>query len=115
MESSFDRDFSGLLLHILRDSCDYRVHEGIAVSECQEDQPGAVGLVVNAIVLWNTRYMDSAPHELRKEGMQVGDDDVKRLSPLGHEHINFLGRYQFNMPELPHNQLRALRDLNSQD
>ena len=27
--------------------------------EGQEDQLGALGLVVNAIVLWNTRYMDA--------------------------------------------------------
>ena len=59
--------------------------------------------------------MDAAPSELRREGLQVADDDVKRMSPLGHEHINFLGRYQFNMPELPPNQLRPLRDPNSQD
>lgn len=83
--------------------------------EGQEDQLGALGLVVNAIVLWNTRYMDAALDELRRDGLQVADDDVKRLSPLGHEHINFLGRYQFSMPELPPNQLRPLRDPNSQD
>ena len=83
--------------------------------EGQEDQLGALGLVVNAIVLWNTRYMDAALGELRQEGRQVADDDVKRLSPLGHEHINFLGRYQFSTPELPPNQLRPLRDPNSQD
>jgi TnpA family transposase len=83
--------------------------------EGQEDQLGALGLVVNAIVLWNTRYMDSALDELRKEGIPISEDDVKRLSPLGHEHINFLGRYQFNLPELPPNQLRPLRDPDSQD
>jgi TnpA family transposase len=83
--------------------------------EGQEDQLAALGLVVNAIVLWNTRYMDSALHELRKEGMRVSDDDVKRLSPLGHEHINFHGRYQLKTPELPPTQLRPLRDPNSQD
>ena len=65
-------------------------------------------------MLWNTRYIDAALSELRREGLQVADD-VKRLSPLGHEHINFLGRYQFSMPELPPNQLRPLRDPNSQD
>ena len=59
--------------------------------------------------------MDAALNELRKEGIQVGDDDVKLLSPLGHEHINFLGRFQFSIPELPPNQLHPLRDPNSQD
>src|SRR5665811_2452964 len=83
--------------------------------EGQEDQLGALGLVVNAIVLWNTRYMDAALDALRKEGMPAADEDVKRLSPLAHEHINFLGRYQFSLPELPPNQLRPLRAPNSQD
>ena len=83
--------------------------------EGQEDQLGALGLVVNAIVLWNTRYIDAALSELRREGLQVAAADVKRLSPLGHEHVNFLGRYQFSMPELSPNQLRPLRDPNSQD
>ncbi len=31
-----------------------------AYREGQEDQLGALGLVLNAIVLWNTRYMDAA-------------------------------------------------------
>ena len=66
-------------------------------------------------MLWNTRYMGAALGDLRREGLQVADDDVKRLSPLSHEHVNFLGRYQFSMPELPPNQLRPLRDPNSQD
>ena len=28
--------------------------------EGQEDQLGALGLVVNALILWTTRYMDGA-------------------------------------------------------
>jgi hypothetical protein len=48
-------------------------------------------LVVNTIVLWNTIYMDAALTQLRNEGFQVLDEDVARLSPLGHEHINMLG------------------------
>ncbi len=83
--------------------------------EGQEDQLGALGLVINALVLWNTHYMDATLGELRHEGLQVADDDVKSLSPLGHEHINFFGRYQFSMPDLPPNQLRPLRDPNTQD
>lgn len=69
--------------------------------EGQEDQLGALGLVVNAIVLWNTRYQDAALDQLRRDGHDVHRDDVRRLSPLGHEHINLLGRYQFSAPDLP--------------
>ena len=36
--------------------------------EGQEDQLGALGLVVNAIVLWNTRYMDAVLSKLQADG-----------------------------------------------
>lgn len=67
--------------------------------EGQEDQLGALGLVVNAIVLWNTRYIDAALHHLRQTGVDVSPDDVARLSPLGYEHINLIGRYHFGLPD----------------
>ena len=56
----------------------------------QEDQLSALGLIVNVIVLWNTIYMDAALRQLRKEGFEVREEDVARLSPLGHEHIKCL-------------------------
>lgn len=78
--------------------------------EGQEDQLGALGLVVNAIILWNTIYMDAALDQLRAEGFDVRDEDVARLSPLGHEHINMLGRYAFTLPEpVARGELRPLR------
>jgi len=44
---------------------------------------------------------------------QVLDDDVARLSPLGHEHINMLGRYTFTLPDrVARGELRPLRDPN---
>lgn len=59
----------------------------------------ALGLVVNAIVLWNTLDMDQVVTQLHVEGQHIADDDLARLSPLGYEHINFLGRYSFELPE----------------
>ena len=59
--------------------------------EGQEDQLGALGLVLNMIVMWNTSYMKAALTQLRGEGFDVRDEDVARLSPLLHEHINILG------------------------
>lgn len=79
--------------------------------EGQEDQLGALGLVVNAIVLWNTIYMNAAVSQLRQEGFNVQDNDVARLSPLVSEHINVLGRYSFAVPEaVMRGELRPLRD-----
>ena len=77
----------------------------------QEDQLSALGLIVNVIVLWNTIYMDAALRQLRKEGFEVREEDVARLSPLGHEHINMLGRYAFSLPDkIARGELRPLRN-----
>lgn len=51
------------------------------------------------IVLWNTIYMEVALNQLRADGYPVRDEDLARLSPLLHEHINLLGRYSFSVPE----------------
>jgi TnpA family transposase len=48
--------------------------------EGHEDQLGALGLVVNVIVLWNTIYVDAALNQLRAEGFDVRDEDVARLA-----------------------------------
>jgi TnpA family transposase len=50
----------------------------------QEDQLGALGLVLNIITLWNTIYMDAAINQLRQEGFPVYDEDVARLSAYGY-------------------------------
>lgn len=84
-----------------------------AYREAQEDQLGALGLVLNAIVVWNTRYMGLALDVLRRAGMHVDYDDVERPSPLAHHHIHLDGRYHFTLPEpLARGQLRPLRDPN---
>jgi len=78
--------------------------------EGQEDQLSALGLVVNVIVLWSTIYMDAVVAQLRKEGFSVHDEDVARLSPFGHGHINLLGRYSFVVPEsVTRGELRPLQ------
>jgi hypothetical protein len=73
-----------------------------------EDQLAALGLVLNAVVLWNTRYLDAIVEQLRQDGQPVRDEDAARLSPLGHAHLNCLGRYAFTRN--PPSGLRPLRD-----
>jgi len=67
--------------------------------EGQEDQLGALGFVVNAITLWNTIYLERALEQIHTEGKEIRPEDIARLSPLQHKHINFLGRYLFWLPE----------------
>jgi TnpA family transposase len=85
-----------------------------AYREGQEEQLGALGLVVNVLVLWNTYYMDAGLNYVRSLGEEVNQLDVARLSPLGHDHINMLGRYHFHLPELLKNGgMRPLRSFDS--
>jgi len=69
-----------------------RYHEGM------EDQLGALGLVVNCVVLWNTFYIDLAIKELRQEGHNIRDEDAARLSPYVRAHVNVHGTYSFARP-----------------
>ena len=94
-----------VLFHGQRGELRQRYREG------QEDQLGALGLVLNAVVLWNTRYMSQALDHLRAAGLPVEPADVARLWPLGHRHINVHGRYTFTLADpLARGQLRPLRD-----
>jgi Tn3 transposase DDE domain len=75
-----------------------------------------LGLVVNVIALWNTIYMDAALEQLRSEGYSLKPEDVARLSPLMFDHINFLGRYAFALPEsVAQGKLRPLRRADAPD
>lgn len=82
--------------------------------DCQRRRIGALGLVLNAMVLFTTRYVDAAVTQLRADGFDVRDEDVARLSPFVRHHINVLGRYSFQLPDLP-GGLRPLRDKHAAD
>jgi TnpA family transposase len=70
-----------------------------AYREGQEDQLNALGLVTNAVILWNTLYMQAGLDHLQSEGVDIQPDDRARLSPLQHKHLNVLGRYSFALSE----------------
>ncbi len=70
-----------------------------AYREGQEDQLNALGLVTNAVILWNTLYMQAGLEHLQSEGADIQPDDRARLSPLQHRHLNVLGRYSFALSE----------------
>ena len=56
-------------------------------------------------------YIDAALDQLRAGGHHVRGEDIARLSPLGFDHINMLGRYAFTLPEtVARGELRPLRD-----
>jgi hypothetical protein len=61
--------------------------------------------------------LQKRPFMQRKEGYQVRDEDVVRLSPFVHKrHINLLGRYSFAVPEaVRRGELRPLRNPDDPD
>ena len=83
--------------------------------EGQEDQLGALGLVVNVLVLRSTLHMDAALTHLRG-GAEVKSEDMARLSPLSHAHINVLGRYSFALADcIAQGELRPLHHPDDRD
>lgn len=95
--------------HDKRGELRQRYYEGM------EDQLGTLGLVLNSIVLFNTRYLDAAITELRAGGHEVRDEDAARLSPFGRHHVNLLGRYSFLLPTELGGGQRPLRDPDAAD
>jgi hypothetical protein len=68
-------------------------------------------LALNTVVHWNAIYMQEAIQQLRRDGMDVRDEDLSHLSPLIWRHLNFLGRHDFSLPDTVRNGgLRPLRN-----
>lgn len=93
-----------VICHGLRGEIRKRYREG------QEDQLGALGLVTNAVVLWNTIYMEAVIEHLKNGSFEINNEDLVRLSPLISSHINMLGHYSFILSKSVKNG--ALRPLN---
>ena len=59
--------------------------------ENQRYRASGLNLVVAAIVLWNTVYLERAIQALSARGELIDGNLLKHLSPLGWEHINLTG------------------------
>lgn len=71
-----------------------------AYREGQEDQLGALGLVLNCVTLWNTVYLNRALETLRAQCYPIMEQDTARLSAYMRKHINVHGHYTFQLPDL---------------
>jgi len=61
--------------------------------ENQRYRASGLNLVVSAIILWNTVYIERAIQALSESGQEIDDTLLSHLSPLGWEHINLTGDY----------------------
>ena len=89
----------GEALHALRRFL-FFAHQG-KVQRRQADQQTnqvlCLNLVTNAIVTWNTAYMNAAIERLRAEGRIGRDIDLGHLSPALYGHVNPYGKYRFEI------------------
>jgi TnpA family transposase len=75
--------------------------------ENQRHRASGLNLVVAAIVLWNTVYLEQAVAAIRQI---VSDETLSHLSPLKWEHINLTGDYHWRKDAgLQDGKLRPLR------
>jgi TnpA family transposase len=78
--------------------------------EAQTHQALCLNVVTNAVIIWNTVYMQAALDQLRGEGYPVHEEDLAHLSPARFEHINPYGKYVFPIEQARNRQgLRSLR------
>ena len=75
----------GMLIHCL---CEIRDR----TYENQQHRACGLNLLVTAINLWNTRYLERAVATLRQTE-DMPDHLLAYLSPLGWEHVNLTGDY----------------------
>ncbi len=81
--------------------------------EDQLHRASGLQLLISAIVLWNTVYISRAVDALRAKGVDIPEEYLQHISPLGWEHITLTGDYVWNLNEKTNfNNLRPLRDKN---
>lgn len=61
--------------------------------ENQTYRASGLTLSTAAITLWNTVHIENAINLLKNKGLQLNDQLLSHLSPLGWEHINLTGDY----------------------
>jgi len=80
--------------------------------ENQRYRASGLNLVVTAIILWNTVYLERAIQALRDSGQDIDETLLPHLSPLGWEHINLTGDYIWQQNKLvEQGKFRPLRGL----
>jgi hypothetical protein len=69
-------------------------------AEAQLGRASALSLVLNAIIVFNTRYLAAAAERLAGGSRPVPEELWRHVSPLHWEHIHLVGTYSFDEPGL---------------
>ena len=76
----------------------------------QLQRASALNILINALSVWNTAYLQKAIAHLKASGDSVNEDLLKHIAPLGWEHVNLLGEYTFDVRDT--RESSELRPLN---
>lgn len=77
--------------------------------ENQRHRASGLTLATAAVTLWNTVYLDRAVRHLRGSGVDVPDELLAHVAPLGWEHVGLTGDYLWSEIDKPREQFRPLR------
>lgn len=77
--------------------------------ENQAYRASGLNLLVSAIILWNTRYLQASLEDLGQRGTDVRSELARHVAPLGWEHIGLTGDYVWGADPMPTEGLRPLR------
>ena len=77
--------------------------------EDQMHRASGLNVLCAAVALWNTVYVERAVEELKGRGIEITNEHLRHLSPLGWEHIALTGVYRWDLGAASHGQLRPLR------
>jgi TnpA family transposase len=78
----------------------------------QLQKASCLNIILNAIVIWNTKYLTKAWKVFKTQNPNVDENLLKYISPLNWEHINFLGKYFLELDiEFESDSLRKLNIL----
>ena len=58
---------------------------------------GAHALLTNIVLAWNTSRMDGIVERLKRDGVAIEEDWLRRIGPAHFAHINFRGTFRFNV------------------
>ena len=113
VHDSLGRELVALQLHVVRRLSPFtptsvtlpgsrQIHSEIRDRsyENQRHRTSRLNLIVSAIVLWNTTYLQRAVDHLKRRVNHPTPGDLAHLSPLGWEHINLTGNYHWRHFEI---------------
>ena len=62
--------------------------------ENQLEKASCLNILLSSLIVWNSRYLEKV-YSIVKNEEWFNEEEFKRVSPLGTQHVNFLGKYIF--------------------